>query len=209
MDVRPGIPARSRGRRRLRGRIYAVLRWLHVYISMLSFLAILFFAITGITLNHPEWTFGATETLEEETGELSPAWLSGEGEDWLCVAEHFRSEHGVRGAVTDYRMDEFEGSIAFRAPGYFADAFIDPETGGYDLTIVQLGAVGVLNELHRGTEADGAWRWVIDVSGVLLTLLALSGLGILVFLKRFRTMGLLVMLGGCALVLLAVFRLAV
>ncbi len=74
MDVRPGIPARSRGRRRLRGRIYAVLRWLHVYISMLSFLVILFFAITGVTLNHPEWTFGATETLEEETGALSPAW---------------------------------------------------------------------------------------------------------------------------------------
>ncbi len=124
------------------------------------------------------------------------------------MAEHFRSEHGVREAVTDYRVDEFEGSIAFRAPGYFADAFIDPETGGYDLAIVQLGAVGVLNELHRGTEADGAWRWLIDVSGVLLTLLALSGLGILVFLKRFRTMGLLVMLGGCALGLLAVFRLA-
>ena len=207
MSVQPRAPAAGRARRRLRGRIYATLRWLHVYISMLSFLAILFFAITGITLNHPEWTLGATETLEERTGELPPAWLSGDDADWLRVAEHFRSEHGVRGAVADYRVDEFEGSIAFRSPGYFADAFIDPETGRYDLTIVQLGAVGVLNELHRGTEADGVWGWVIDVSGVLLTLLALSGLGILVFLKRFRTMGLLVMLGGCVVVLLAVFRL--
>lgn len=207
MEIQPKAPARRRGRRRLKGRIYATLRWLHVYISMLSFLAILFFAITGVTLNHPEWTLGAAETLEEQTGELSPLWLSGDEEEWLRVAEHFRSEHGVRGAVADYRVDEFEGSIAFRAPGYFADAFIDPETGRYDLTIVQLGAVGVLNELHRGTEADGLWRWVIDISGALLTLLALSGLGILVFLKRFRTMGLLVMLGGCALILLAVYRL--
>lgn len=42
--------------------LYSVLRWLHVYVSMLSFLTILFFAITGITLNHPEWTLGLTQT---------------------------------------------------------------------------------------------------------------------------------------------------
>lgn len=208
MEVQPEPSALSRRRRSLKGRVYATVRWLHVYISMLSFLAILFFAVTGITLNHPEWTFGAGETLIEQTGELPPAWVGGGDADWLRVAEHFRSEHGVRGGVADYRVDEFEGTIAFRAPGYFADAFIDPETGRYELVIIQLGAVGVLNELHRGAEADGPWRWVIDLSGALLTLLALSGLGILVFLKRFRTTGLLVMLGGCVLVLLAVFRLA-
>ena len=46
--------------RRVSRQLYSVLRWLHVYVSMLSFRAILFFAITGITLNHPEWTLGLT-----------------------------------------------------------------------------------------------------------------------------------------------------
>ena len=54
MEVQPEPSALSRRRRSLKGRVYATVRWLHVYISMLSFLAILFFAVTGITLNHPE-----------------------------------------------------------------------------------------------------------------------------------------------------------
>ncbi len=180
---------------------------MHVYLSMISFMAIFFFAITGITLNHPEWTFGISESTEDFLGELPTEWRSGETVDWLAVAEHMRAEHGIRGALADYRMDEFEGSIAFRAPGYFADAFIDPETGSYDLTVVRMGAVGVLNELHRGTDGGAAWSWLIDIAGVFLALLALTGLGILVFLKRFRRPGLLVMAGGSLLVFLLVIRL--
>ena len=89
----------------MRDRVHATLRWLHVYISMASFLAVLFFAVTGITLNHPERTLGANETLEEQSGELPPGWRIGEDADWLQVAEHFRAEHGVRGWVADFRLE--------------------------------------------------------------------------------------------------------
>ena len=30
-------------------------RWLHIYLSMVSFAILFFFAVTGITLNHAEW----------------------------------------------------------------------------------------------------------------------------------------------------------
>jgi hypothetical protein len=30
-------------------------RWIHVYLSMISFISLLFFAVTGLTLNHTEW----------------------------------------------------------------------------------------------------------------------------------------------------------
>ena len=33
-------------------------RWIHVYTSMVALLIVLFFGVTGITLNHPKWTFG-------------------------------------------------------------------------------------------------------------------------------------------------------
>ena len=186
--------------------LYSVLRWLHVYVSMLSFLTILFFAITGITLNHPEWTLGLTQTTEDFSGELPVSWRTGDVVAVLGVSEHLRAEHGVQGSLADYRLDEFEGSIAFRAPGYFADAFIDPDTGGYDLTVVQMGVVGVLNELHRGTDAGERWVWIIDIAGGLLALLAVTGLGLLLYLKKFRPSGLFAMAAGSAAVVMLILR---
>ena len=193
-------------RRRHWGRLYATFRWLHVYISMASFLAILFFAITGITLNHPTWTLGTTETVQDFTGTFPEGWRNGQEVDWLLVTEFLRAEHGVGGMLRDYQLNEFEGLMSFRAPGYFVDVFIDPSTGGYAMSVVQMGAVGILNELHRGIDGDTAWRWLIDVAGVFLALLALTGIGLLLFLKKFRSPGLIVMAGGTALVFILVVR---
>ena len=60
--VQPIAP-RVRRRRPLRLRVHTVLRWLHIYTSMVSLLVVLFFAATGVTLNHPDWL--ATERTEE------------------------------------------------------------------------------------------------------------------------------------------------
>ncbi|MEX2583431.1 MAG: PepSY-associated TM helix domain-containing protein [Gemmatimonadota bacterium] len=184
--------------RPIRLRVHATLRWLHVYISMVSLLVIFFFAVTGITLNHPDWVFGKAETVLEETGTLPAGW-EGNGDadvDWLLISEHLRAEHGVGGNLFDYRVDDFEGSLAFKSPGYAADAFFDPETGDYDLIIVSQGPVGVLNQLHRGTEAEGPWRLIIDISGVLLALLSITGFGLLLYLRKFRVSALITMVVG-------------
>ena len=37
------------------------MRWLHIYSSMFGLVAILFFSVTGILLNHPSWTLGSGE----------------------------------------------------------------------------------------------------------------------------------------------------
>jgi uncharacterized protein len=179
-SVRPQRPARLR--------VHSALRWLHIYISMISLLVIFFFAVTGITLNHPEWMFGKSETLVEESGSLP--------EGWLLVVEHLRAQHAVRGNLFDYRVDEFEGSLAFKAPGYAADAFFDPETGDYELSVSTQGWVGVLNQLHRGQEARGPWRVAIDLSGALLALLSITGIGLLLYLRKFRFSALVTMAVG-------------
>ncbi|RZL28742.1 MAG: peptidase, partial [Pedobacter sp.] len=38
-------------------------RWLHIYLSMVSFAIVLFFSVTGLTLNHPTW-FGGDKQVE-------------------------------------------------------------------------------------------------------------------------------------------------
>ena len=195
--VPPAVP-RVRRRRPLRLRVHTLLRWLHIYTSMVSLLVVLFFAATGVTLNHPDWL--ATERTDEVSGTLPPTWKSAKGIDWLVVAEHLRATNGVHGTVADRREDDREGSLTFRAPGYSADAFIDVRTGRYKLTTSYQGAVGVINDLHRGRDAGRAWAWLIDVAGIFLVFLSLTGLGLLFYLKKVRVKALVVMAAGAALV---------
>ncbi|MEF2277940.1 PepSY-associated TM helix domain-containing protein [Deinococcus sp. YIM 134068] len=186
--------------RSLRARTHVWLRWLHTYTSMISLLVVLFFSLTGITLNHPDWAFGGAETRREVTGTLPAGWIRGEEVNWLLVAEELRAQQGVKGRAGDTRVDGEEASLSFRAPGYSADAFIETATGRYTLNVEAQGAVAVLNDLHRGRDSGGAWAWLIDVSGVFLTVVSLTGLGILLYLRKTRVKALAAMLAAGALV---------
>ena len=43
------------------------MRWIHIYLSMFGLAAVLFFGVTGLTLNHPEWFLdGAGRTVRAE-----------------------------------------------------------------------------------------------------------------------------------------------
>jgi hypothetical protein len=188
--------------RPLRLRVHTVLRWLHIYTSMASLVVVLFFAATGVTLNHPSWL--AAESTRDFTGKMPPTWKSAQGVDWLVVAEYLRSTHGLHGTVTDRNADDAQASLTFKAPGYGADAYIEMTDGSYKLTVSYQGAVGVLNDLHRGRDAGGTWAWLIDVSGYFLVALSLTGLGLLWYLKKVRLKGFATMIvGGVVVVVLA------
>jgi uncharacterized protein len=196
-EVLPVAP-RVRRRRPFRLRLNSLLRWLHIYTSMVSLMVVLFFAATGVTLNHPDWL--AAERTDEVSGTLPATWKTAKGIDWLVVAEHLRAANGVHGTLADRREDDREGSLTFRAPGYSADAFIDVQTGSYKLTTSYQGAIGVINDLHRGRDSGSAWAWLIDVAGVFLVFLSLTGLGLLFYLRKVRIKALAVMAAGAALV---------
>ena len=165
-------------------------RWLHIYGSMLSFSVVLFFSVTGITLNHPDW-LAAAERRAQQSGQMDLAWLAvPETPDArLRIVEHLRATHAISGAVSDFRMDEVEASISFKGPGYAADVFIARATGRYELTETRLGLVAVMNDLHKGRDSGGVWKWLIDLSAALLIFVSLTGLVLLYFLHKHRTAG--------------------
>lgn len=181
------------------------LRWLHTYTSMISLLVVLFFSVTGITLNHPDWVFGTKEVTREVTGTMPAGWIQDGEVNWLAVAEELRATQGLKGRVGDTRADDQEADISFAAPGYSADAFIDVNTGEYKVSILEQGSVAVLNDLHKGRDAGTGWKWVIDLSGAILTLVSVTGIGILLLLKKTRTQALTVM--GVASVLTVILAL--
>lgn len=178
-------------------------RWLHIYASMTSFVIVFFFAVTGWTLNHPT-AFGGHERRTQAHGTLDPKLTNtGAAEPAkLEIVEALRSAHHVGGALSDFRVDDDQLSIAFKGPGYMADAFVDRRTGKYELNESRLGLVAVMNDLHKGRDTGTAWKLLIDVSAGLLTFISLTGLTLLYFIHKHRLAGTVLLVAGGALTVL-------
>ena len=181
-------------------------RWLHIYLSMTSFAILFFFAVTGLTLNHQDW-FARQQRTVTYKGTMDPAWLrppGGREVGKLEIVERLRSAHGIRAALTDFRVDDSQLSVNFKGPGYTADTFIDRDTGAYEVTETRMGWGAILNDLHKGRDSGRVWGMLIDVSAVLMTLVSVTGLALIFFLAKWRRTG-LVALGVGALVCYALY----
>lgn len=186
-------------------RTASVSRWLHIYLSMVSFAIVFFFAITGLTLNHADWFADQVKTTEYK-GKVKAEWVNNPDTakiNKLQIVELLRSEHGIKGALSDFRMEESEVSLSFKGPGYSSDVFIERETGAYELSETRMGLFAVMNDLHKGRDSGKGWGWLIDISAVFMSLVSLTGLILILFLKRKRFSGLFVAaigLGLCYLI---------
>lgn len=184
-------------------------RWLHVYASMIAFAVVLFFGITGITLNHPTWTLGDDVNTTEVTGTLPVASTLDDGSvNFLGVSEYVRDTYGVAGHIDSFEVTNGQGSIAYKRAGYQADLQFDVATGEFRLDVEQQGWVAVLNDLHKGRDTGSSWRWVIDVSAGFLVLVSVTGLVMQFFLrKRRRSAYVSAAVGAAAVIALAVLTL--
>jgi uncharacterized protein len=189
------------------------MRWLHIYLSMFGLAAVLFFSVTGITLNHPDWAFGQVERRREGEGEVDVKWIGREVANTskpaevkkLEVVEHLRKTHAIRGALAEFRVDDNECMVSFKGPGYSADVFVDRDSGHYSLTELDHGFIALINDLHKGRDTGAVWSVVIDLSAGLMTLISLTGLVLLFYLKLKRVTGVVVALAA-TVVLVVIFR---
>lgn len=184
-----------------------LIRWLHIYLSMISFMIVLFFSVTGLTLNHADKFVNQLRTTQAK-GKLTVSWVN--NPDTLKIAkleivEYLRKNNNISAALSDFRIDDNQIGVSFKGPGYAADVFIDRETGGYDITKTSAGFVGIINDLHKGRDTGSAWSIFIDVCAGLLSLVSITGLLLLLFLKKRRASGLVVAVCGLVLAYLVYF----
>ncbi len=171
-------------------RTAAISRWLHLYLSMFSFMIVLFFAATGLTLNHADWfTRAVKPTLYQGTVDASLLKDAASDASKLAITGYLRRTHGITSALNDYRVDDSECEVSFKGPGYVADASIDRATGRYQLAETRLGAIAIVNDLHKGRDTGRAWSLVIDLSAVLMTLVSATGLVLIFFLQKHKRAG--------------------
>jgi hypothetical protein len=175
-------------------------RWLHIYTSMMSFVVVFFFAVTGWTLNHAD-RFSGRERITRTSGTVDVRWTNTRAAPVAKpeIVEAIRRAQRVSGAVSDFRTDDEQISITFKGPGYSADASVDRRSGKYDLSESRLGLVAIVNDLHKGRDTGTVWKAVIDVSAALLTFVSLTGLVLIYYIHKHRLAGVILLLAGGAL----------
>lgn len=172
---------------------------LHIYLSMVGFVLTLLFAVTGLTLNHQDFGFG--EPVLDTRHIDVPAELAAKGGDAL-VAPWLKGNLSIGTPMSDYREDDQQIQVTFAAPGHRTVVTIERAAHTAVVEREVRGWLGKLDDLHKGFDSGPVWFWIIDLSAILLTISALTGLVTLAGLRNRRTSGFL--FGGLGLLTLAV-----
>jgi hypothetical protein len=181
--------------------VAALIRWLHIYLSMISFAIVFFFSVTGLTLNHADKFTSQVHSVQEK-GTLDTSWVNATDTlkiPKLQIVEYLREKNNIKAAFTDFGIDDTQLSVSFKGPGYAADVFIDRTNGTYEVTKTMAGFVGVINDLHKGRDTGHMWSVLIDISAILMTVVSLTGFLLMLYIKRKRLSGLLVAVAGLLL----------
>jgi hypothetical protein len=179
------------------GRMFLSLsRTLHIYLTMLVCLLLLFFGTTGFMLNHADWF--SLETIRNETREGTVPRAALAPLDKLAVVEYLRAELGAVGAVDSFEADAESIRIVFKRPGTRVEANVKAADGHVEIASERRGTAALLTDLHKGASAGGGWKWVIDGTAVLLVLGSLTGLILWISLPRRRALGIVALTVGVA-----------
>ena len=152
-------------------------RNIHVCLSIVLLFLLIFFSITGVTLNHPSWggtvkesskVFQLTETLPIKDSAL------------LLQSKSFRRLIRQEFWV-DLRFAKIENDggilvVDAQNPGRATLMEIDLTSGEIQSYTTNYGWIAFFNDLHKGRHTQTLWRALIDVSAALVVIFSITGL---------------------------------
>lgn len=176
------------------------IRLLHSYSSMLVLLLLLFFAITGITLNHPDSLYStAGKYSRQQTVSLpaqfklaqlpqtehEQALLASQLRDWL------RQEHDVKASEFSYLIEpeSLLLEMDFKRPAGYASVIVDFNEHTAELDMEFGGYLALLNDLHKGRYAGFSWKMLIDATAIACIIFALTGFYLILKQNSRRSIG--------------------
>lgn len=159
----------------------------HWVSSAICLFGMLLFAVTGITLNHPDLIEARPQVVNEvrtvppQLAELLRAEATDERARPLprVVREWLGAElgRGIPALAAEWSADEIY--LALPRPGGDAWVNIDLRAGEVEYELTDRGVVAWLNDLHKGRNSGTAWSWFIDIFALACVVFSLTGLFIL------------------------------
>lgn len=164
-------------------------RLIHVYVSMALLTLMVFFSITGITLNHPEWFADEQAEVEELELQIPEHLLVAEAQGQLL--DYLYKQTWFAGKRLQLERDEYELFISDKGPGRHLTLTLDLQTGEAFVESTNYGIWAKLNDLHKGRNSGALWRFIIDASALLMILFSITGLVLALAQRRInKTLGL-------------------
>jgi hypothetical protein len=181
-------------------------RTLHIYLTMLVLVLLIFFSVTGFFLNHPEWFSLKDPVIRDYTAEIPTPLAADRSPDHkLTLVEHLRTHNGARGELTSYDEQDEETRIQFTGPGRKIEFAITAADGSVQIHEELHNTLALLSDLHKGTYSGFAWRRFIDATSIVLCFASLSGLILWTALPKRRTLGLIALTLSISLCLACYF----
>jgi hypothetical protein len=171
-----------------RGDFYRFCRMVHGYLSAFAFVSLMFFSVTGILLNHPDYFEArrAGETVRKLTLPADALKAAKAAKDpGAALGQAVAKATPLIGGYRSGEVEEDQAFLRFDGPKGASDVVVTLATGEVEATLRRAKLTTLLNELHRGRNAGTAWKWAIDVSAALFILLSVVGY-VLFFSLRFR-----------------------
>ena len=185
-------PAPAPAKRRRRSWWLKQLHTWHWVSAAVSLVAMLLFAVTGLTLNHAA-TISAEPRVTERTATLPPPLVRRLAGDRAAdaplpppVADAVERAVGLDPTGRAGEWSEGEVYVALPRPGGDAWVSIDRRSGAIKAEVTDRGWVSYLNDLHKGRNSGAAWFWFIDVFAVACVVFTLTGLLLLQLHARHR-----------------------
>ena len=158
-------------------------RYVHGWLSAFAFLTLLFFSVSGLLLNHPEW-FEPAKT-EQTTQLILPESvlksIKQQENPSDTILNYVRQQQNVVGRYQSSEVMDNEVMIRLESPAGATDIWVMADTGETEITQKPASTVSMLNDLHRGKNSGLAWSWLIDISAIIV--IALSLVGYILFLS--------------------------
>lgn len=184
------------------------MRALHTYSAMWVLLLLLFFSVTGITLNHPGWQskLGASQSLTvlalPETAQPWPT--ASEQAGYAATLANWLQQQGVKAVSWQARFEDDEQTLelSFKRPAGYAVALVDFTSAEIELEQQFSGYLALANDLHKGRDAGVLWKWLIDITAIACLVFALTGFYLLLKMPSKKSVGnALAVIGGMMAIL--------
>lgn len=163
-----------------------VMKW-HWISSALCLVGILFFALSGLTLNNAEYVESTATSVTRHSGTLPADVLAilntqgpAAGADLPAdLRTWVSSTWGLKLAPKSVDWQTEEVFIDLKRPGVDAWLSIDRRSGMVQYEAADHGWVAFINDLHKGKNAGRVWSWLINLFGVGCLVFSVTGLLIL------------------------------
>ena len=175
-------------------KMFNISRFLHVYLSVTIFGLLVFFSLTGFTLNHSDWFKSENEQTTAKysmPAHITQALKNNTDIPSSLLQQYVKQEWGLTNP-RKINLDVESGHVLmeYAHPSGKAHITAIPEQQTFTVTYSHNNIITLLGTLHKGKRVGATWSLLIDLTSLIVFLFAITGLYILFQNRRYRTAGL-------------------